>query len=117
MFILKISDLRLWLHLGCSEQEKFLPQPVSIDIQIEFNTCLEGIEKDYLNGVLCYADLTAKIQKFCETKKFNLIEKVAASIHTIVSEIAVGNKVTVTATKVKSPVEGIHGGISFTYSK
>ena len=117
MFILAISDLRLWLHLGCSEQEKFLPQPISLDIQIEFNSCPEGVQDDNLDGVICYAVLTKKIKEFCEIRRFNLIENVAASVHSIISKVVVDAKITVKATKIKSPVESIHGGVSFTYSK
>lgn len=54
---LSITHLRLWLHLGCSEEEKFLPQPVAIDIEVEFSKCPEGAFSDRPDEVICYASL------------------------------------------------------------
>ncbi len=118
-FQLTISDLRLWVSLGCSEQEKFLPQCISIDIYITFLECPEGSHTDNIKDVICYAELTKEITEFCKDKKFNLIEYLASEIYNLISNsiLTEYEKITVKIAKLKSPIEGIHGSISFTYSK
>jgi hypothetical protein len=43
---LSILDLRIWVHLGCTEQEKFNPQLVSLNIELYFKSLPEGARND-----------------------------------------------------------------------
>lgn len=47
---LLISDLRLWVHLGCSAEEKFHSQLVSVNIDFTFKSSPLGLTTDRLGG-------------------------------------------------------------------
>ena len=52
LFKLSILDLRIWVHLGCTEQEKFNPQLVSLNIELYFKKneeFAESSDKDDLS--------------------------------------------------------------------
>ena len=115
--MLQINDLRLWVAIGCSNEEKALPRCVSFDISIQFSGQVIAAVNDNLEFSVCYAKIVKKVQELCSKKKFNLIEYCAGEVHRIVRELVqlpVGN-ITVKATKLLPPVPDIHGGVSFTY--
>jgi dihydroneopterin aldolase len=115
--MLQINDLRFWVAIGCSEEEKALPRCVSLDISIQFKEVLVATINDNVESTVCYADVVNRVKEFCSKKKFNLIEYLAGEVHRLVSEmIQVPVEITVKATKLLPPVQDIHGGVSFTYS-
>lgn len=115
-----ISDLKLWVHLGCSEQEKHHPQCVSFDISINFTTPPKAIISDNIEDAFCYANATELIKKTIKNKRYNLIEHLAAETHKILNDSLKKQnfdaQLLVTITKLSPPVADIHGGVSFTYS-
>ena len=118
--VLKISDIKLWVHLGVSKEEKHLKQPVSIDIKIDFTTIPEAINTDNINDAICYTKIVDLINKTIRLREFNLIEYLAMEIHkSINQEIMKSNyknsQIKVKVTKTKPPVDNIHGGVSFTF--
>lgn len=119
--ILTILDLRIWLHLGCSEQERHQPQCVSFDISITFPKGLKGTSSDDINDSFCYGEATKLIKETISSKPYNLIEHVASDVH----EVLLGSlrekgfpeaSLLVKITKLSPPVLDIHGGVSFTYA-
>lgn len=114
---LTISDLKLWVHLGCSDQEKYHPQLVSFDILIDFFQNPQAVLSDKLEDSVCYANITNIIKETISNKKYNLIEYLAANTYDEIIKHT-GNKeisLTVTVKKLSPPVEDIHGYVSFTY--
>ncbi|NRB11176.1 MAG: dihydroneopterin aldolase [Rickettsiaceae bacterium] len=116
-----ISDLRIWVYLGCSLEEKHHKQPISIDINLLFTTMPVAINTDNIADVICYAKLTKLAKLAAEQKKYNLIEHLAANIHkAIITEVLqAGYKDTslkIKVTKMKPPIDGVHGGVSFIYN-
>ncbi|WP_250296559.1 dihydroneopterin aldolase [Wolbachia endosymbiont of Oedothorax gibbosus] len=117
---LLISDLRLWVHLGCSAEEKFSPQLVSIDVGFTFKSPPLGLTTDQLKDTLCYLEVVRNIQYFVQGKQFNLIEHLTHGIHRMINDFLLQKKHTissirVTTHKVTPPVPGVHGGVFFTY--
>ncbi len=112
-----IADIRLWLKVGCSEEEQLFPTCISIDIEMLFNT--NAVHSDDLKETVCYAKVVKRVSEFCLARSFHLIEYIAGSVHRVVQdmvEIPV-EKITIKVTKLVSPIENIHGGVSFVYSK
>lgn len=113
------NDLRIWVHLGCSHEEKVNKQVVSIDVEIEYNNNPAGIYDDNLDNVLCYKTLIELIQNHIRVKEeYNLIEHIAFIVHeTVVSYARSVNyediKVTVRVKKISSLVPGLCGNVSF----
>ncbi len=115
--MLQINDLRLWIAIGCSEEEKALPHCVSLDISIQFKEAVLATLNDNIESTFCYAEVVNRVKELCSKKKFNLIEYLAGEVHRLVNEmIQVPVEITVKATKLLPPVPDIYGGVSFTYS-
>jgi len=118
---LQISDLRLWVHLGCTEQEKHLPQMVAFDVAIEFLKTPEAIYTDEIKDCFCYAEAVDIIKKCCKSKSYNLIEYLAADVYEVIRQALDKQnyktvEMSVTLHKLSPPVPDIHGAVSFTLS-
>lgn len=117
---LLISDLRLWVHLGCSAEEKFSPQLVSIDVDFTFKSPPSGLTTDQLKDTICYLEVVQNIQSLVQGKQFNLIEHLTHEIYRSINNLLLRKKhiissVKVTTHKTAPPVPGVHGGVFFTY--
>jgi len=117
---LLISDLRLWVHLGCSAEEKSSPQLVSIDVDFTFKSPPSGITTDQLKDTICYLEVVQNIQSLVQGKQFNLIEHLTHEIYRAINNLLLRKKhiissVRVTTHKIAPPVPGVHGGVFFTY--
>lgn len=117
---LSIVDFRIWVHLGCTEQEKHHPQPVRFDIDFIFKTPPNGTVTDRLEDTVCYFQMIEKIKSHCQKRTFNLIEYlttyVSQIIHEHIKEHATSiESIHVTVNKLSPPIQDIHGGVSFTY--
>ncbi|MDE5056158.1 dihydroneopterin aldolase [Wolbachia endosymbiont of Drosophila bicornuta] len=71
---LLISDLRLWVHLGYSAEEKYHSQLVSVNIDFTFKSHHLGLTTDRLEDTICYLEVVQSIQSLVQSKQFNLIE-------------------------------------------
>lgn len=117
---LLISDLRLWVHLGCSAEEKFHSQLVSVNIDFTFKSPPLGLTTDRLKDTICYLEVVQSIQSLVQSKQFNLIEHLTHDIYRAINNLLVQKKhiissIRVTTHKVTPPVPGVHGGVLFTY--
>lgn len=115
-----ISDLRLWVHLGCSAEEKFSPQLVSIDVDFTFKSPPSGLTTDQLKDTICYLEVVQNIQSLVQGKQFNLIEHLTHEIYGAINNLLLRKKhiissVKVTTHKTAPPVPGVRGGVFFTY--
>ncbi|UIP92277.1 dihydroneopterin aldolase [Wolbachia endosymbiont of Anopheles demeilloni] len=117
---LLISDLRLWVHLGCSAEEKFSPQLVSIDVDFTFKSPPSGLTTDQFKDTICYLEVVQNIQSLVQGKQFNLIEHLTHEIYRAINNLLLRKKhiissVKVTTHKTAPPIPGVHGGVFFTY--
>ncbi|WP_264704074.1 dihydroneopterin aldolase [Wolbachia endosymbiont (group A) of Volucella inflata] len=117
---LLISDLRLWVHLGYSAEEKYHSQLVSIDVDFIFKFPPLGLTTDQLKDTVCYLEIVQNIQSLVQNKQFNLIEHLTHDIYRIINDLLLQKKhiissVRVTTYKVAPPVPNVHGGVFFTY--
>ncbi|MBR9983165.1 MAG: dihydroneopterin aldolase [Wolbachia endosymbiont of Homalodisca vitripennis] len=117
---LLISDLRLWVHLGCSAEEKSSPQLVSIDVDFTFKSPPSGLTTDQLKDTICYLEVVQNIQSLVQGKQFNLIEHLTHEIYRAINNLLLRKEhiissVRVTTHKIAPPVPGVHGGVFFTY--
>lgn len=114
--MLNISDVRLWIKIGCSDEERALPSCISFDIQLHLRD-IPALQSDKLEDTICYAEVVSKISQFCQERSFNLIEFLAAQVHEMIKNLVnlPANKIIVKATKLSSPIANIVGGVSFVY--
>ena len=118
---LVINDLRLWVHLGCSSEERLHKQLVAVHIDILFDRNFDAINTDDINDTICYASLVNKIQKKCQNIEFNLIEKLNKFIYNTTLQFVDNNRrfsvasIKVMVSKLRIPVPGIYGSVDFIY--
>lgn len=114
--------MRAWAHLGCTEEEKFHPQLISITLEFDFNFPPLGMRTDRLEDTLCYLRTVENIQILVQNKRFNLIEHLANSIYEVICDLVKEENqdllaLKVIVHKVALPVPGVHGGVSFSCSR
>ncbi|MGL9682062.1 MAG: dihydroneopterin aldolase [Wolbachia sp.] len=117
---LLIKDLRLWVHLGCSVEEKFHSQLVSINVDFAFKSSPVGLITDCLEDTICYLEVVQSIQSLASGKRFNLIEHFTHEVYVTISNFLIQKRhilssIRVTTHKVAPPVPDVHGGVLFTY--
>jgi dihydroneopterin aldolase len=120
-FSLIISDLRIWVHLGCGEEEKIHPQMVSIDVDIIFSKIPSAVVTDNIEDAACYLIISRSIQELLTSRRFNLIEHMSVEVHKVVSQSLLDkadiiSMIKVSLRKVSPPVPGLHGGVAAIYS-
>lgn len=108
------------MYLGCSDEEKFHPQMVSINIDLHFTRCLDGADTDRIEDVVCYLNLVKALTAYCESKRFNLIENLAKSICVKIANLISQNShlvksIVIELHKISPPVPGVHGGVKWTH--
>ncbi|WP_316353442.1 dihydroneopterin aldolase [Candidatus Trichorickettsia mobilis] len=117
---LKITDLRIWVYLGCSAEERANPQAVSISTSFVFPAAPKGAYTDLISDSICYRQAVELIQETVEGKEFNLIEHLTVSVYdalfNYINEVGYNNlQIKVVATKISPPIPGLYGGVSFSY--
>jgi len=120
-FSLLVSDLRIWVHLGCGEEEKKHPQLVSLDIEVVFSSMPDAIFTDNIDDTVCYLAISESIQQLCNQTRFNLIEYMSKEVHNsvskaLLSKFGIVSLIKVSLRKVSPPVPGLHGGVFAIYS-
>ncbi|XP_076238634.1 putative dihydroneopterin aldolase [Calliopsis andreniformis] len=117
---LLISDLRLWVHLGYSAEEKFHSQLVSVSIDFTFKSSPLGLTTGRLEDTTCYLEVVQSIQSHVQSKQFNLNDHLTHEIYRAIHNLLVQKQriisfIKVTTHKVAPPVPGVHGDVLFTY--
>ncbi len=72
---LVISDLKVWVHLGFSPEERYESQLVSIDVHLYFSN------DELINNILSYAKIVQYIKTMAESKPFNFMDHLTATLH------------------------------------
>ncbi len=116
---LLIPGLRLWVFLGCGVEEKTNPQPVDVNIRINFPQEPIGCHSDQLRDVVCYKSLTELVIESVKNRSFDLIEFLAAHVfEAITTQFGLGGSVVeVVVTKPNHPVPHVQKGIVFKYCR
>jgi len=114
-----IPGLRLWLSLGCSEEERKTLQPVDVDIKIQFMQDLPGFYSDEISEVICYHTLVKNLVASIQDQSFHLIEFATTQIfESVVNQLrGIDAVVEIVLTKMNHAVPHIHKGIAFKYAR
>jgi 7,8-dihydroneopterin aldolase/epimerase/oxygenase len=111
---LQMLNLEVFVHLGVSELERLVPQPVAISVKILFDQMPEACRTDELDQTQCYGLIAEKIKNLIEPKTYHLIEHLTHAIfkelEKMVSNIG---RLQVSVHKLHPPVSGLKGGSVF----
>lgn len=114
---LSLQGLRLQVRLGCSAEERSIPQFVRFDLEIHFFEAPNGCISDQLSETICYAQLSENLRTLCSSREYQLIEKLGWDAYQSLREqlpSSVGLQLR--AIKEKPPIDELTGGAVFTIS-
>jgi hypothetical protein len=111
---LSLNELRLLVRLGCSAEERQVPQYVSFNIEIRFATLPPGCESDSLQETVCYSKISQQIKTICERQEYQLIEKLGWNVYQELRETLPKDVLLwIRANKEHPPVAHLEGGAAF----
>ena len=123
-FCLQVKQYRMWLCIGVTEEERRVPQPVDIDIEVRLAELPLATETDDLEDTVCYATLLERIGAVAAEKPIKLLEHLVAKLGEAVQAFVLGKgyqrnqcNLRVAVTKVVTPVRGILGGVTVVWFK
>ena len=115
---LKINQFEVWVHLGCSDEERKHTQPVHFTLQIKFIKNLTGSQTDQLADAVDYVQLTETIKSVAMSKPYQLIEHLNQQVfNALIKDLKIKNttaEIELTIRKIRVPVENLTNGVEFT---
>lgn len=113
---LTLRGLRVSAYVGWSEAERLSPQPIDIDICIQFAEPPPACRSDELAHTVCYAELSNIIKTCAANQQFKLIERMAYKLlREIKIRLPAGSLGWIRITKLQIPIPDVHGNASFSY--
>ncbi|MGC1855115.1 MAG: dihydroneopterin aldolase [Candidatus Aquirickettsiella sp.] len=76
-----LEKLNLHVKLGHTAEERHLPQKVTLQLKLGFDSLLDACTNDNLMNTICYANLADELQQFCDNRSFKLIEALAYQLY------------------------------------
>ena len=111
---MRIRDLRLNARLGCSVEERSVPQEIRVSVEFRFSQCPKGAVSDDLTDTICYARVSEVLREHLRNREYCLVEKMAADFHRNLQPIVEGRaEISLSVHKVRPPVEGLLGGVEY----
>lgn len=112
---LHVRDLSVQVSLGCTAEERATLQEIRISVDFRFEGAPTGALTDSLDDTVCYAKVSEILKSHCESKEFNLIERIGAECFSLVRNLTQNLKtqVRISIHKVSPPVEDLINGTHF----
>ncbi len=115
---LTLEDIEVFLHLGCSHNERRTTQRVHVSVHFRFGAPPAGCQTDRLSDTLCYAAVTKAVVHLSTQKEFHLIEHFAQecfqALRKTARAVQEDVKLKITIHKIRPPVNELKGGATFT---
>jgi FolB domain-containing protein len=100
--------------IGWYPEEQQQAQEIRLDVTIHFQNNA-AIHSDDLAHTVCYAELITNLKNTLSLQPFKLIEHACYACYQQIKTYA-DYPVSVTLTKLRMPIEYLHGGASYTCS-
>lgn len=114
---LKINKYEVWVHLGCSDEERKHTQPVHFSLEIKFLKNLAGSQTDQLIDAIDYAELTEIMKTTAMIRPHNLIEhlnqEVFNALVIVLKKKNIAAEIQLTIKKNRVPIENLIDGVEF----
>ena len=109
-----IENYEIPVHLGCSQEERSLPQLVSFQIELSSPQNSTANKSDQLNDAICYASLCGIIGETVGTRHFHLLEFLAQEVFNQVRKSVPANThLVIQAHKLYPPIDRLRGGVKY----
>ena len=111
-YTLVIRKYKLKVHLGCSADEREIPQTVLVNVEIKFSPAAR--ESDDLHDTVCYAQICENMTKETSERPFKTVEFLGQILFDTVRKMLPSDaELTLRIRKVSPPVANLKGGIEF----
>jgi dihydroneopterin aldolase len=112
--LLEFNGARLWVRLGCGDQERAQPQAVDLDLAVRFAELPAACESDKLGDTVCYADLVEAARAAVAGREFHLVERLAHELFArLRALVPPGAELWLRVRKLHPPVADVAGGVAF----
>src|SRR5690349_20327790 len=100
-----IRSLSLDARLGCTAEERSVPQEIRVSVELRFFEAPPGVLTDDLNDTICHAKVSEALNEHLRGREFNLVEKMASEFYGVLKKRIEGRaELALTLHKVKPPV-------------
>lgn len=113
-YMLKIRELSLQVHLGCSLAEQEHAQEVRVSADIQFSGPPEACCSDRLDDTICYARICEALRASTKITPFWTVEKLAQRFLEILKKEAHrAESLRISVHKMHPPIDSLLGGVVF----
>jgi FolB domain-containing protein len=111
---LEIRDYSVPVRLGCTEEERRIPQEVRFNIDLRFSSLPEACKNDALEDTVCYAEICIAVKQAATIKPFQTVEHLQHSVsEALRRKLRAEIQFRLRIHKVRPPVDGLLGGVFF----
>ncbi len=111
---LRVKDYRLLARIGCTADERELPQELSFTLKLCYTKDPLACSSDRIEDTLCYAELCEAIKDVVEAQSYSTIEFLTAkALQKVSLLVPLGAQLRLCTQKIAPPIAGLHGGASF----
>lgn len=116
--VLKISDLMLSVHLGCTPVERSKKQEVRISFQIKLSQLPGACLSDMLSQTVCYETLIESIKRAVDShRELNTVERLAQiCFQNLKEQLPKDSRLHLSIHKANPPIDFLKGGVYFELS-
>lgn len=100
---LEIHGLDIWLHVGCTPEERAFPQKIELDVVMEMSLAAAG-RRDRIEDAVDYAAVVEILKQKLSPRRYRLLEAVAEAA----AELVLGEKA-VQAVRLKARKRALPG--------
>ncbi|AZL16207.1 dihydroneopterin aldolase [Rickettsiales endosymbiont of Stachyamoeba lipophora] len=110
-----INKIILDLHIGITNQERAISQPIQIDLEIILLTAPKAFESDNINDTICYHAIYTQVTTFLKSKIFSTLEYLAYNLHSMLKKTNQANEFNINLhiSKLHPPISGHNHPITF----
>jgi dihydroneopterin aldolase len=111
---LEVRDLSVPVRLGCSAEERAVPQEARFSLTLELPRPPRACQTDRLEDTICYATICDAIRAVATSGEFATVERLgAAALERLRAALPPDVRARLRVHKVRPPVEDLLGGAIF----
>ena len=108
---INVQNIPVYCSIGCGREERETGQKLLIDISLDIDSSNVSLS-DNVKDTMSYVDIYSMIQKICQLKPRNLIEKLAEDISSSLLSNPLSKSVIVKIRKPHIPFKDFQGDVS-----
>lgn len=119
MYRLDVTNFRVWVSIGVSEQERYHKQPILVSVSLVFREEPKVCSTDEISDGICYAALVSLIEQTAANHPCALLERLAKVLLEKLEESLAQFvcKIDLRVSKERPPIPNLLSPVSFSISR